>query len=214
LYVGGSFHTINGQSNNYLRAVDLSNDALLAWNPIIDGSIECMTNTGQELFVSGFFNTVDGQTRSRLASFNCATGILTPWTASLTVSTLAECMENGEGYVYLGGDFVTINSQVHYYLAALTIDFTAGITDNFVPENHVLIFPQPAGNSCTIVTKEGQFILKVSLFNRMGQLVKSIQTDFYENRMDIQKGNLPAGTYLIMLELQNHTRVSGKIIFE
>ena len=54
LYVGGSFHTINGQSNNYLRAVDLTNDALLSWNPVIDGSIECMTNSGQELFVSGF----------------------------------------------------------------------------------------------------------------------------------------------------------------
>ncbi|HNQ00217.1 MAG TPA: T9SS type A sorting domain-containing protein, partial [Bacteroidia bacterium] len=212
--VGGSFHTINGQSNNYLRAVDLTNDALLSWNPVIDGSIECMTNSGQELFVSGFFNTVDGQTRRRLASFNCATGSLTPWTASLTVSSLAGCMENGEGYVYLGGDFETINTQVHHFLAGLSIDFTAGIKEIFIPKNEVLIFPQPARNSCTIFTNDGQSILEVSLFNRMGQLVKSIHVDSSENRFEIQKGNLPAGIYFITLDLQDHNRITTRILFE
>lgn len=107
LYIAGRFDSINGQVRSNLAAIDLATGQLTAWQPVINGSISCITKRGTDLFIGGSFSQINGQTRNNLASFDLTNGQLTGWinNTSGPIYTMAV----SRGLLFVGGSFSSIN---------------------------------------------------------------------------------------------------------
>ncbi len=59
LYIGGSFTTINGSTRMYAGAVNANTGALLAWNPVLDNTVNAITaalSTDTTIWLRGLFS--------------------------------------------------------------------------------------------------------------------------------------------------------------
>jgi putative pyrroloquinoline-quinone binding quinoprotein/dockerin type I repeat protein len=121
VYVGGDFTQIDGQTRNYLAALDAATGAITAWspNPTSTGlvSIFELVISGDTLYVAGNFETMDGQSRNSIAAFDTTTGSLTAWNPNASNEVYALAVSGTT--VYAGGVFATIGGQTRLRIAAL-----------------------------------------------------------------------------------------------
>jgi hypothetical protein len=79
IYLGGSFHHVNGATRNYAARVSTTAGRLLAWNPNPDAIVQDLSIGRRHLIVSGDFSNIGGRARHLIASVNRTTGAATRW---------------------------------------------------------------------------------------------------------------------------------------
>ena len=118
VYAGGNFTAVDGQSRNFLAALDAVTGQLTGWNPGADAIISKLTVSENTLYAAGRFTTISGQPRSRVAAFDAVSGQLTAWNPGL-VGRHALTIGVAHNVVYVGGDFTAVGGQQRANLAAL-----------------------------------------------------------------------------------------------
>ena len=127
-YIAGDFTAVNGTARLNLAHV-LASNTVDAWDPSPDGSVHTLVRSGTTLYIGGEFTTVDGQGRNRIAALDTSTStpgsIATAWNPGADAPVRALALSGTT--LYVGGDFTTIDTNPHAYIAALdTTAVTSG----------------------------------------------------------------------------------------
>lgn len=138
--IGGSFSGCNAVSRNNAASVPINSYGYYSWNPNTNGPVYSISQDFGRVYLGGNFTTVNGGVaRTNAAAFDTSTGTVdASWIAN-TDSTVRAIYANDADaslidFVYLGGDFTTVNGTVRNYAAAvdpasgaINTSFDAGI---------------------------------------------------------------------------------------
>jgi hypothetical protein len=130
LFIGGNFTTVDGQARNRIAAFDTTTGTVNAWDPGLDGTTSvvyalALSTDGLTLFVGGDFSSFAAGTiaRNKLAAIDTTTGVVNnAWDPGLdgTASVVYALAPSADGTkLYVGGDFTSVASTTHRYIAAL-----------------------------------------------------------------------------------------------
>jgi hypothetical protein len=121
LYIGGSFHHVNGATRNYAARVSTTRGSTFTWNPSPNGIVQDLSIGHRHLVVSGDFSRIGGASRHLIASVNGRTGAATKW-LRLTVTghepegpaRVTKFVVNNAGtYGVAIGNFNRVNARAH-----------------------------------------------------------------------------------------------------
>lgn len=122
VYVGGAFSNlvISGRiiPRQRLAAFDARTGALLAWNPVADGTVHALAVAGTTLYAAGDFTTIGGHPRPALAAITSA-GVVTTFRHKLTGTPLT--LAAGNGLLYVGGRFTSADGFFRTNAAAFSL---------------------------------------------------------------------------------------------
>jgi hypothetical protein len=122
VYVGGAFSkvVISGRliPRQRLAAFNARTGALLAWNPVANGTVRALATAGRTLYAAGDFTTIGGQPRRALAGI-ATTGAATAFRPNLTGSPLT--LTSGNGLLYVGGRFTAADGFFRTNAAAYSV---------------------------------------------------------------------------------------------
>jgi len=136
VYAGGSFTDIDGESRNYLAAIDISTGEALSWAPEVDDTVFAVTVSGGTVYAGGVFTSVNGENRNCIAAIDAGNGSVGSWNPNLIDhpfykrSILALAVD--ENTVFAGGAFSGFGDQERSCLAAL--DATTGTAAPWKPD--------------------------------------------------------------------------------
>lgn len=125
-YIGGDFTTIGGGPRNYLAAISPTTGLANAWDPNIDGPVECLVWSSSNVFVGGRFENVGGVPRRNVAKIDESTGIPAAWNPQPN-GLVRTVYPGGSGKIYAGGDFTGLGGVKRNNLAAIE-DASASVT--------------------------------------------------------------------------------------
>jgi putative cell wall-binding protein len=131
LYIGGEFNTVDSVARSQGAAIDtaatLAGTYTTAWDPNADGSIiTSLAKSGTTVFAGGNFLNIGGAARARVAGLDATTGLATAFDANIDpTGGNIYAMQLSGSTLYLGGDFVTIDSQDRPFMAA--VDLTGAL---------------------------------------------------------------------------------------
>ncbi|HEX9342371.1 MAG TPA: hypothetical protein VF995_01985, partial [Actinomycetota bacterium] len=131
VFAGGEFTTVNGSARARLAALDGASGALGTWNPGADNTVRALavSAVNDRLYAGGDFKTIAGTARVRLTAFSLGTGALdATWKPKATGTVNSLALAPGEGRVYAGGAFKSVNSNTAAAFAA-AINPTSGALD-------------------------------------------------------------------------------------
>ncbi|MCW7481275.1 hypothetical protein [Leptospira kanakyensis] len=119
LYLLGDFTAVNGNTRNYLAAVDLTSGQVNSWNPNPDVQPnDIVIGEGVAFVVGGYFSSLGGQLRQFAGAVDLVTGIATSWQPSISGASIKTVSLSG-GIVYIGGNFTSINGNTRNNLGAI-----------------------------------------------------------------------------------------------
>ena len=116
LIAGGSFSNIGGQARNRIASLNLTTGNASNWNPNVMGikgttfNVNAVSNYGNNIFIGGLFYSVGGTTRNNLACLDLTSNQLSSWNPNINNIVRAISLDNN--YVYIGGDFTTVNGTI------------------------------------------------------------------------------------------------------
>lgn len=116
LIAGGSFSNIGGQARNRIASLNLTTGNASNWNPNVMGikgttfNVNAVSNYGNNIYVGGLFYSVGGTTRNNLACLDLTSNQLSSWNPNINNIVRAISLDNN--YVYIGGDFTTVNGTI------------------------------------------------------------------------------------------------------
>jgi len=120
-YVGGDFTSFQAWDTGRAARVALSDGAVDATFPKVNGDVDAVEFDGNGGYViGGMFGSVDGQTRTRLAHIR-ADGSLNPDFAPVVNNRVQSISVSGS-VVVIGGLFTDVNGSTRDRLAALSLD--------------------------------------------------------------------------------------------
>jgi hypothetical protein len=93
LYLTGGFNTINGQTRNYLAAINTADGTTTSWNPNPDAELTSMVVADSSVYVSGSFTNIANTARMYFAKLSLQTGQVKPW--SFYTNTTGNLQSNG-----------------------------------------------------------------------------------------------------------------------
>ncbi|TGK84603.1 hypothetical protein EHQ24_06325 [Leptospira noumeaensis] len=170
LYLLGDFTAVNGNTRNYLAAIDLTSGQVNSWNPNPDVQpSDIAFGDGVAFVVGGYFSSLGGQIRQFVGAVDLVSGTATGWQPSIAGASVKTVSHSG-GVVYIGGNFTSINSNTRNNLAA--INASDGLTTSWNPNvdgevTKLLIRGEKAyfGGSFTLVggSTPRDFLARVSL---------------------------------------------------
>jgi hypothetical protein len=121
LYIGGSFHHVNGALRNYAARVSTTTGNTFKWNPNPNATVQDLSIGRRHLIVSGDFSHIGGAARGLMASVNRETGAATGWLRlSITghepegPARVTKLVVNNAGtYGVAIGNFNRVNTRAH-----------------------------------------------------------------------------------------------------
>lgn len=119
IYISGNFDNINGQSRNYLCAVD-SGGALASFNPNPNDIVNCILFHNGHIYLGGGFTNISGTNRNRLASIDEVSWSIEPWNPN--ASDNVRDFELVDSTLYIGGYFSFVGGLERKKLAAVDIN--------------------------------------------------------------------------------------------
>ena len=137
LIVGGSFTSIGGLSLNSVASLNPTTGIAFNWNPAIIGLggtntyVNSLSVNGSNIFIGGNLFGTGAVYRNYIAQLDLKTSKLTNWDAK--VNGLVRAIYTDANYVYLGGDFTTVNSTIiknHIVQLNLTTSVATGWNPN------------------------------------------------------------------------------------
>lgn len=145
LYAGGDFTLVDGQARTQIAAFDLTRAGapLSPFAPAMTGGrVRSLSASNTAVYLGGLFTSAAGQPRTGAAAFTTAGAVL-PWAPQLDVARAqAVLVAPGGDRIYLGGDFNTVNGELHRALAL--VDATTGAN---LPQQEK-IFPEDCRPGC------------------------------------------------------------------
>lgn len=125
VYMSGAFTTVNGGTGrNRIAAFDITSATVTGWNPNANGTVECMSLLGSNIYAGGAFTTIGGASRSKVAAVDTTTGLATAWDAN--VDTTVFSIIATAPTIWLGGNFTTVGGFPRTNAAAVNT-FNAGV---------------------------------------------------------------------------------------
>lgn len=113
LYLGGNFTSVTGGTRNRVAAFDIGTGTVTSFNPNINNTVFSLSldTANGLLYVGGSFTQVNGATgRNRLAAVSTSTGTATGFNPNVANIVSALALDIGNGLLYAGGNFTTVNS--------------------------------------------------------------------------------------------------------
>ena len=172
VYVGGAFTDVNGgTTRNRIAALDsTSGTADASWDPNINGTVRDILVNAPNVYVSGAFTDVNGgTTRNRAAALELANDSNAGtadavWNPDINGTVYA--IEVYNLYVFLGGDFTTVNggtARVNLMVCANANGVNTGAVHTWNPNPHIL-----GGGGAVYALEHNNNLLHVGgLFNRI-----------------------------------------------
>jgi hypothetical protein len=145
LYVGGSFTQVNGQARQRIAVFSLTNPTnptLLptsAFNGRVNRKVYSIAASNTTVYAAGAFTQANGTPRTLAASFAANGGALNAFDPSITdvqagvAAPFATSVSIGDGRVYVGGQFETVNGVHQPRLAVVDASTGASIAGFNVP---------------------------------------------------------------------------------
>lgn len=119
LYLLGDFSIVNGNSRNYLAAIDLTSGQVNSWNPNPDVQPSDISfGDGVAFVVGGYFSSLGGQIRQFVGAVDLVSGTATGWQPSIAGASVKTVSFFG-GIVYIGGNFTSINGNTRNNIGAI-----------------------------------------------------------------------------------------------
>ncbi len=125
-YIGGDFTMIGGGPRNHVAAISPTTGLANAWDPNVDGPVECLVWSASNVFIGGTFENVGGLPRRNVAKIDESTGIPAAWNPQPN-GIVRTVYPGGIGKIYAGGDFTGLGGLRRNNLAALD-DASGGVT--------------------------------------------------------------------------------------
>ncbi len=120
LLVGGNFSSFSNQARTHFGAVNLGSKTLNSLSLTLDANIGALhTDQAGNLYLGGKFSLVNGQNRRGLARISLQNGQLTSFTLPLSVGSEILAFAEDSLRLYVGGDFLSINTGLRPFLAAI-----------------------------------------------------------------------------------------------
>lgn len=121
LYVAGDFTGAGGKSRARLAALDLSQGALVDWNPAPNQEVRALAVAGGRIYAGGKFTRIGGMDLRHLAAFDAVSHTLLPWDSALpTSSSGIAALAALDTVVYVAGGFSSIGGEFRHGVTALT----------------------------------------------------------------------------------------------
>lgn len=127
VFIGGSFHHVNGITRNYAAKLSLSTGAPISWNPNPNHTVESIALLRGHLIVAGNFTSIGGVARSNIASVGQTTATVDSW-LNLTITgsdpdgpqQVIKVIGNHAGTAAtILGNFNDVNGKAHREIAML-----------------------------------------------------------------------------------------------
>jgi RHS repeat-associated protein len=119
-YIGGDFRYVGGTRRERLAHIRANGSLDPYWNPGADGTVYAIEVSGTNVYVGGEFSTVKGEARSGLAKLTGTdANVDQTFDPSPNQAVRALHYDNGNGTLYVGGDFTWIAGQSKQRLAWL-----------------------------------------------------------------------------------------------
>ena len=141
VYVGGAFHSIDGEAHARLAAVDaVTGRPLPRWSADVRGGIvRDLAASKHVLYVGGGFANVAGSRARDLTALDAITGSRLPgWRADTDGSVRAVSLSPEDGRLYVGGTFSVVEGARRRNLAVLDASTGLALPWNPAPQYPVL----------------------------------------------------------------------------
>lgn len=122
IYLGGSFGNVGGLARSGLARVDAGVGAADGFVADVDaaGAVHALTETASGLYVGGVFSSLAGQPRN--GTGRISGGVVDAWHPDVGSGDVhAIAVDEGNGVVYLGGQFATAGGASHPNLARAAV---------------------------------------------------------------------------------------------
>lgn len=136
LIAGGSFSNIGGAPRSRLASLNVSSGAANAWNPNVVGikgtnyNVLSLATNSTNIFAGGTFCIVGASARNNVAAVDATTGSLLPFDAN--ANNIVRSVYADGNYLYMGGDFTTVNGSISKNRIA-QVNGTTGIATGWNP---------------------------------------------------------------------------------
>ena len=136
LIAGGSFSNIGGAPRSRLASLNVSSGAANAWNPNVVGikgtnyNVLSLATNSTNIFAGGTFCIVGASARNNVAAVDATTGSLLPFDAN--TNNIVRSVYADGNYLYMGGDFTTVNGSINKNRIA-QVNGTTGIATGWNP---------------------------------------------------------------------------------
>lgn len=193
-------------ANNRLVFVTWGSNAPIQAVSLADSTISTITATTYANF--------DGVTRDNAGYWyatSYSAGTLIRWTPTFTSPTVVmnSLSSPADIDINTAGDSIAIPNS-----GGSTVVFYTNITTS-IPTLAALNFtlsPNPSTSGCTVTFNAPQFNSEAILTDARGRIVRRVR--FSGNKLDIERGELEAGIYLLSILNEGKESAAGKIIFE
>lgn len=114
---GGDFSNIGGAARNRLASLVATTGTANSWNPNVMGlkgttyNVMAISSNGTNVLAGGTFWGVGPSVRNNVAAIDATTGALLPFDPN--ANNIVRSITSDANYVYLGGDFTTLNGSVN-----------------------------------------------------------------------------------------------------
>lgn len=137
IYIGGVFTQVSSQPRSYIASFVKNTGNLRNWKPILNGSVTSLISSGKYIYAGGTFTSSGGQSCSGFTMINVNTGFPKLYFPIVPTCCQITTMSANSNQLFLGGNFVTIDSKPFGGLATISFGdsyFTPtvdSITPNF-----------------------------------------------------------------------------------
>jgi hypothetical protein len=113
---GGDFSNIGGAARNRLASLIPTTGAVNTWNPNVMGlkgtvyNVMSISSSGSTILAAGTFWGVGPSVRNNIAAIDVTNGTLLPFDAN--ANNIVRSITSDATFLYLGGEFTTLNSTV------------------------------------------------------------------------------------------------------
>ncbi|MBK8226836.1 MAG: hypothetical protein IPK70_06640 [Flavobacteriales bacterium] len=198
LYVGGSFNNIASTARNRLARFDLTTGGLDSWDPSVTGFINVVEQMGDTVFVGGSFSSIGGQEIYGAGLIDADSGVPFDWDPG-TGGVKAIAQHGCE--IMIGGTIDGTYQNPRFGFAVLC-GAAPNSTDEGMLSRGLLARPNPASSHFEIPLPAGMHVKQCNLLDASGRNMK-VSANVLSDRVEIDRGSLASGVYLVHLELMD-----------
>jgi hypothetical protein len=119
LYAGGDFTQVDGDTRQYIAAIDVETGRPSSWNPVMNGLVRTIHTQNTLVYAGGDFTSVNHTTRNRICAINISDGAVTDWNPN--ANHIVNGMFISNNIIYVGGRFSSIGGRSQTGIAALSL---------------------------------------------------------------------------------------------
>lgn len=170
-YIGGNFTKVGKENRTNLAHILSDGTVDTAFNPNLNGPVNCITASADTLYFGGSFTIVNAKTRNNVAAVSRTKGILANWNpnANAAVNTIALFGNT----IYLGGYFTKLGVPTRNYAGAIGINNVLSTTWIPNPDSYVnsLVVNSSGsaiylgGNFSSVKSQPRSYVAKVNAVN-------------------------------------------------